>query len=447
MEFAARAIFSARLPLLFLVLLLICTAAAAGERARRRLARILFPCRSFIGPLFSGGSGISSDLHFSTNSSNGRQGSASSSQSLRRGSSFPLTDPSNSAAFYPSSSSLQLKESSEVVWSTDSIEKFLVGDDPPVGSEQIQNSTIITSVDLTRQNDWSDWVNSESLGGSWDGYLLDVNGTIDQSKAQCVAPQPPTHIIVHQPQSHQVTYEYGGTCAPISPLSSGSSTTPAKSRMRWTPELHECFVEAVNLLGGSERATPKGVLKLMKVDGLTIYHVKSHLQKYRTARYRPDSSEAASEKNANPLEEISPLDQKTGLGITEALRLQMEVQKQLHEQLEIQRKLQLQIEEQGKYLQMMFEKQCKMGHERLNFSPTQSLDVIHSVTRDQPSDKDPTEAENLAADTSIAQAKSPKVGTKQKMTEAELPDDVNPNRASESQCPLAKRARASNMDV
>jgi SHAQKYF class myb-like DNA-binding protein len=128
--------------------------------------------------------------------------------------------------------------------------------------------------------------------------------------------------------------------------------------MRWTPELHEAFVEAVNSLGGSERATPKGVLKIMKVEGLTIYHVKSHLQKYRTARYRPEPSETGSpERKLTPLEHITSLDLKGGIGITEALRLQMEVQKQLHEQLEIQRNLQLRIEEQGKYLQMMFEKQ------------------------------------------------------------------------------------------
>jgi SHAQKYF class myb-like DNA-binding protein len=54
-----------------------------------------------------------------------------------------------------------------------------------------------------------------------------------------------------------------------------------RCRLRWTPELHARFLRSVKTLGGLDIATPKGVVELMRVEGVTIQHVKSHLQKYR----------------------------------------------------------------------------------------------------------------------------------------------------------------------
>lgn len=54
-----------------------------------------------------------------------------------------------------------------------------------------------------------------------------------------------------------------------------------KKRLRWTPDLHANFVAAVDRLGGPTKATPKAILQEMGVRGMTVYHVKSHLQKFR----------------------------------------------------------------------------------------------------------------------------------------------------------------------
>lgn len=54
------------------------------------------------------------------------------------------------------------------------------------------------------------------------------------------------------------------------------------SRLKWTPDLHRRFEEAVATLGGAHKATPKAVLRRMKCGPeMHVLHVKSHLHKYR----------------------------------------------------------------------------------------------------------------------------------------------------------------------
>ncbi|KAK7320434.1 hypothetical protein VNO77_29900 [Canavalia gladiata] len=55
-------------------------------------------------------------------------------------------------------------------------------------------------------------------------------------------------------------------------------------RLRWTPQLHQLFLQAVHCLGGKHKATPKRILQHMRVKGLRIAHIKSHLQMYRNMK-------------------------------------------------------------------------------------------------------------------------------------------------------------------
>ncbi|KAI3511946.1 hypothetical protein L1887_19107 [Cichorium endivia] len=158
-------------------------------------------------------------------------------------------------------------------------------------------------------------------------------------------------------------------------------STDAKPRLKWTPDLHERFIEAVNQLGGPDKATPKSVLKLMGIHGLTLYHLKSHLQKYRLSKnvYRHSNSgatnkvdmipqaEAIGETNGPHMSNLSVCTQTNqNMQISEAIQMQIEVQRRLHEQLEVQRHLQLRIEAQGKYLQAVLEKaQETLGKQNL----------------------------------------------------------------------------------
>ncbi|KAM3212667.1 hypothetical protein ACQJBY_065614 [Aegilops geniculata] len=172
---------------------------------------------------------------------------------------------------------------------------------------------------------------------------------------------------------------------------SSNNSFATRQRLRWTDELHGCFLEAVTRLGGPDRATPKGILRTMGVQGLTIYHVKSHLQKYRLAKYSPDptaSDDKLEKKDLGNL--LAGIESSPGMETSEVLKLQMEVQKRLREQLEVQRQLQLRIEAQGKYLQKIMEEQqrlsgvlCESG--KMNALALAEEELHHDFSKTEPS--------------------------------------------------------------
>ncbi|EEE58033.1 hypothetical protein OsJ_08851 [Oryza sativa Japonica Group] len=231
---------------------------------------------------------------------------------------------------------------------------FFDQQDMTIFDQQIQDNIAASpSTNLAKQNEWF------SSGTSLQYLESSVSAGSVLKAVDATSTTPSNYLHCHAQRNTSNPPNFNEIC---SGNIASSNIAPTKPRMRWTPELHERFVDAVNKLGGSEKATPKAVQKVMKVDGLTIYHVKSHLQKYRTVHHRPQLSDGR------------------GMETTcEGLRVQIGLQKQLHEQLEIQRKLQLQVEEHSKYLAMIIEKQSESLRQlgalpRSLDAPTQVLD-------------------------------------------------------------------------
>ncbi|XP_024387570.1 uncharacterized protein [Physcomitrium patens] len=79
-------------------------------------------------------------------------------------------------------------------------------------------------------------------------------------------------------------------------------------KLKWTLDLHQCFMGAVNRLGGKDKATPKRIVQCMGRDRITIAHVKSHLQMLRMGRI---NEEGMSNADAVPVADRHPHDSES----------------------------------------------------------------------------------------------------------------------------------------
>ncbi|GER52807.1 homeodomain-like superfamily protein [Striga asiatica] len=153
-------------------------------------------------------------------------------------------------------------------------------------------------------------------------------------------------------------------------------TSDPKPRLRWTADLHERFVDAVTQLGGPSKATPKAILRTMGVKGLTLFHLKSHLQKYRLGKQSGKELGEASKDGAYLMDSPRPShsqnlqasDVNEGYEVKEALRVQMEVQSKLHLQVEAEKHLQIRQDAEKRYMAML-ERACKMLADQILGSP------------------------------------------------------------------------------
>ncbi|XP_042378422.1 protein PHR1-LIKE 2-like isoform X3 [Zingiber officinale] len=143
-------------------------------------------------------------------------------------------------------------------------------------------------------------------------------------------------------------------------------------------------------------ATPKAIMRTMGIKGLTLFHLKSHLQKYRlgkqSGREMTDQSKDASFHSENlsnnalsprvPMPDVNDSSAFRGREVKEALQAQMEVQSRLFEQVEVQKHMQIRMDAFHKYIDSLLAKAYEIASDQVALTSFDSTE--HHGLADMP---------------------------------------------------------------